>query len=63
MPDARTMRNDRRLSVLFVVPRFHTNLFFATRALVDYGHKVSVIATSSMLIEDHSVVRPIVITG
>ncbi len=45
--------------VLFVVPRFHTNLFFATRALIDAGHRVTVLAASeSAEMEDHSVVVP-----
>uniref|UniRef100_UPI0035687C84 hypothetical protein n=1 Tax=Puniceibacterium confluentis TaxID=1958944 RepID=UPI0035687C84 len=45
--------------VLFVVPRFHTNLFFATRALIGAGHQVTVLAASqSTAMEDHSVVVP-----
>ncbi|WP_146590107.1 glycosyltransferase family 4 protein [Puniceibacterium confluentis] len=45
--------------VLFVVPRFHTNLFFATRALIGAGHRVTVLAASqSAAMEDHSVVVP-----
>ncbi|SNR80745.1 glycosyltransferase family 4 protein [Puniceibacterium sediminis] len=45
--------------VLFVVPRFHTNLFFATRALIDAGHRVTVLAASeSVGMEDHSIVEP-----
>ncbi len=45
--------------VLFVVPRFHTNLFFATRALIEAGHRVTVLAAAeSTAMEDHSVVTP-----
>lgn len=44
--------------VLFVVPRFHTNLFFATRALIDAGHRVTVLAVVASDLEDHSVVVP-----
>lgn len=45
-------------TILFVVPRFHTNLFFATKALVDAGARVSVWASGSGGAEDHSHVVP-----
>ena len=45
-------------SILFVAPRFHTNLFFATKALVEAGHRVSVFAEHSQTLEDHSLVVP-----
>jgi glycosyltransferase involved in cell wall biosynthesis len=45
-------------SVLFVVPRFHTNLAVAARALVEAGSAVHVFAASESPIEDHSVVVP-----
>lgn len=47
-------------SILFVVPRFHTNLFFATKALIEAGHDVAVFAETQSRIEDHSFVAPIV---
>ncbi|MCL3881148.1 glycosyltransferase family 4 protein [Marivita sp. GX14005] len=47
--------------ILFVVPRFHTNLFFATRALVEAGHEVSIFAAAQGEIEDHSHVQPAVL--
>ncbi|QDY69392.1 glycosyltransferase family 4 protein [Qingshengfaniella alkalisoli] len=47
-------------SILFVVPRFHTNIFVATKALVKSGYKVSVFAVSSRAEEDHSIVQPVV---
>ncbi|WP_113290185.1 glycosyltransferase family 4 protein [Rhodosalinus halophilus] len=50
-----------RLSVLFVVPRFHPNLFVATRALVEAGHRVTVMADATGPSEDHSVVQPVVL--
>ncbi|WP_037371696.1 hypothetical protein, partial [Salipiger mucosus] len=45
-------------SVLFVVPRFHTNLFFATRTLVEAGHRVTVLAAEAVEMEDHRHVAP-----
>ncbi|WP_424932659.1 glycosyltransferase family 4 protein [Amaricoccus macauensis] len=45
-------------SVLFVVPRFHTNLAIAVRALRDAGCAVHVFATAQSPIEDHSLVVP-----
>jgi hypothetical protein len=50
-------------TILFVVPRFHTNLFFATRALVRAGYKVHVFARKSATLEDYSVVTPRVFDG
>jgi glycosyltransferase involved in cell wall biosynthesis len=47
-------------SYLFVVPRFHTNIFTATKALVEAGHKVTVFATESRDEEDHSIIKPVV---
>jgi glycosyltransferase involved in cell wall biosynthesis len=43
---------------LFVVPRFHSNLFFATRALVEAGHRVAVFANGRGVAEDHRIVAP-----
>ncbi|APZ52701.1 glycosyltransferase family 4 protein [Salipiger abyssi] len=45
-------------NILFVVPRFHTNLAFAVRALTDAGAKVAVWASQSGGAEDHSVIEP-----
>lgn len=45
-------------NILFVVPRFHTNLFFATRALVRVGARVSVLACYAANGEDHSIIQP-----
>lgn len=44
--------------VLFVVPRFHTNLFYATKALVEAGAQVDVWASESGGSEDHTYVEP-----
>jgi glycosyltransferase involved in cell wall biosynthesis len=49
----------RPLSFVFVVPRFHTNLFSAVRALKEAGHGVSLICRDQEGIEDHSIVQPI----
>ncbi|OSP54270.1 glycosyltransferase family 4 protein [Pseudoruegeria sp. SK021] len=46
---------------LFVVPRFHTNLFFATKALVQAGHQVKVFAAKREPTEDYSFVTPQVV--
>ncbi|MCR8549472.1 glycosyltransferase family 4 protein [Salipiger sp. P9] len=45
-------------TILFVVPRFHTNLYFATKALVEAGARVAVWGSSSGGAEDHSHVTP-----
>ncbi|GGG79902.1 hypothetical protein GCM10011415_31520 [Salipiger pallidus] len=45
-------------AVLFVVPRFHTNLSFAVRALVAAGARVAVFASNSGGAEDHEVIVP-----
>lgn len=46
------------MKVLFVVPRFHTNLFFATKALTNFGYDVHIICTDQGKLEDHSFVKP-----
>ncbi|MBY6003878.1 glycosyltransferase family 4 protein [Salipiger bermudensis] len=47
-----------KATILFVVPRFHTNLAFAVRALTDAGAKVAVWGSSSGGAEDHSYIEP-----
>lgn len=44
--------------ILFVVPRFHPNLFFATRALQQAGHQVHLFANRALGDEDHSHLTP-----
>lgn len=56
---ARPVLTSFRRSVVFVVPRFHTNLFFATQALVEAGYSVGMIVRESHAIEDHRFVRPV----
>ncbi|MEM8570238.1 MAG: glycosyltransferase family 4 protein [Pseudomonadota bacterium] len=56
MLDADNLRLPR--SLLFVVPRFHTNLAVAVRALDRAGCKVHVFSPGEGTIEDHSVVTP-----
>lgn len=45
-------------SVLFVVPRFHTNIYPATRFLAEAGLRVHVFVESMAKREDHSAVTP-----
>ena len=46
--------------LLFVLPRFHTNIYWATRALAEAGHTVSVIAFETKTEQElHDVIRPI----
>lgn len=51
-------RQDLPQSVLFVVPRFHTNLAVAVRTLVGAGCRVHVFAPIEGTVEDHSAVVP-----
>lgn len=51
------------MKVLFIVPRFHTNLFFATKALVQAGIEVDIFCSSAHTLEDHSFVKPVIITN
>ncbi|MEM7464536.1 MAG: glycosyltransferase family 4 protein [Pseudomonadota bacterium] len=48
--------------ITFVVPRFHTNLFFATKALVEAGYRVSVLCYKEARLEDHRYVKPLIFT-
>jgi glycosyltransferase involved in cell wall biosynthesis len=48
-------------AVLFIVPRFHTNLFFATKALIEAGHRVEVMAETRSGIEDYTYLQPTVL--
>lgn len=57
--DGRPHIEPRRLSIAILVPRFHTNLYYAVRALVDAGHEVHLICRDDKGIEDHSIIRPI----
>lgn len=45
-------------AVLFVVPRFHTNLFFATKALIEAGYRVLVMVETRSGIEDYTYLEP-----
>lgn len=47
--------------IVFVVPRFHTNLFFATKALIDAGYRVAVLAETRSAIEDYTHLEPTVL--
>ena len=44
--------------ILFVAPRFHTNLFFATKALIEAGHRVEVFVPRREPTEDYRHVTP-----
>jgi len=50
------------MKILFVVPRFHTNLSAAVDGLVAAGVEVSIVCCRSELIEDHSRIEPLVIS-
>ena len=50
------------MKILFVVPRFHTNLSAAVDGLVASGVEVSIVCCRSELIEDHSRIEPLVIS-
>lgn len=47
-------------SILFAVPRFHTNLWFAVRAMLAEGHRVTILANGAGQAEDHSLLQPVV---
>jgi hypothetical protein len=49
------------LNVVFVVPSFHTNLFFATKALKQAGVGVHILCANAAGAEDHSEVRPVIL--
>ncbi len=51
------------MKILFVIPRFHTNLSAAIDGLVAAGVEVSIVCCRSELLEDHSQIDPKVITG
>lgn len=55
---AGSLPEQRSLRIVFVVPRFHTNLYFATRALIEAGHIVHLICRDRAEAEDHSRVSP-----
>lgn len=50
-------------TILFIVPRFHTNLVCAVRALVRAGHRVELAVERIGRNEDHSDATPIPIRG
>lgn len=49
------------MKILFLLPRFHTNIFHAVKALQDRGHKVRMLCARQNAIEDHSHIVPDVI--
>ncbi|MFW2543228.1 glycosyltransferase family 4 protein [Primorskyibacter sp. 2E107] len=44
--------------ILFALPRFHTNLWFAVRAMLAAGHELQILANGSGSGEDHSLLTP-----
>lgn len=54
------------MKILFIVHRFHPNLFYPVKALTEAGHEVEMIVPDikayETLSEDHSIVRPIKIS-
>src|SRR5688572_19135644 len=49
------------MKVLFIVPRFHTNLFHAVKALRLAGAEVHLYCREQDALEDHSFVKPTLI--
>lgn len=49
------------MKILFVVPRFHTNLTAAFMGMLAAGIKASVVSSRTELIEDHTLIEPIVV--
>jgi glycosyltransferase involved in cell wall biosynthesis len=49
------------MRILYVMHRFHTNQFFAMKALVDRGHEVHIFVQRHGRPEDHSIVVPQII--
>jgi hypothetical protein len=51
------------MKILFIVHRFHTNLFFPIKSLLIHGHQLQMIVPNvdiyDSLIEDHSDLKPI----
>lgn len=47
--------------IAFVVPRFHTNLFHPTRALIAAGHRVSLLVNVAGDFENHADISPLVL--
>ena len=47
--------------IVFVVPRFHTNLFYATKALIAAGHRVDVLVNGIGAREDHRHLTPVML--
>lgn len=46
------------MRILFVAPRFHTNQYPTSRALVDHGHEVFYLVQAVGTTEDHSIIKP-----
>lgn len=44
--------------ILFTLPRFHTNMWFAVRQMLEDGHKVCLLVNTASSTEDHSLVTP-----
>ena len=47
--------------VMFIVPRYHTNLVGSVKALKESGHEVLILAAYQDMIEDHSQIKPIIL--
>ena len=46
------------MSILFIVPRFHTNLFYPTKILKDEGFNINMHVFGKGISEDHQYVKP-----
>ncbi|MGH1416390.1 MAG: glycosyltransferase family 4 protein [Pelagimonas sp.] len=46
------------MRLLFTLPRFHTNMWFAVRQMIADGHAIELLVNSSAGSEDHSALKP-----
>lgn len=49
------------MKILYVIPRYHTNLAPAIKSLLNAGHEVEIITHNSVVSEDHSVISPTIL--
>jgi glycosyltransferase involved in cell wall biosynthesis len=57
------LKKGRKLNVLFLVRRYHTNMIPMVESLIESGHKVAVMVVTREVIEDYSVIEPIELTS
>ena len=52
--------SDKMARITFVLPRFHTNMWFAVRAMLAEGHELQLLTNSSGVTKDTSLCEPVV---